>query len=115
MSSLIDCRPHFKPTIVPQALGAYTAGICQDEQVKSDTGFWNLARSVSASTEREMEKMIHFSELPVLNMIFSQVILCLESENLVALLIVTTEHSLIWCSFCISSQKTRFSFYSKAM
>ncbi|CAM6128303.1 unnamed protein product [Calypogeia fissa] len=73
-TSLMDCRPHFQPTIAPQGLGAYTTGISQDEQVRSDRGFWDLARSISASTEREMGKMIHFSELPVLNMIFSQIL-----------------------------------------
>jgi hypothetical protein len=71
---LIDCRPDFEPEIGPLGLGNYTAGISLDEQVKSDTGFWDLARSVSASFEKETGKLKQFSEIPVLNMLFGQVL-----------------------------------------
>jgi hypothetical protein len=64
-TSLMDCRPYFEPAIAPLGLGNYTAGISQDEHVKSETSFWDLARSVSASTGREMGKLRYFSELPV--------------------------------------------------
>lgn len=69
----MDCRPYFEPEIAPLGLGNYTAGISQDEQVNSDTTFWDLARSVSTSTEKQLEKLKQFTELPVLNMLFGQV------------------------------------------
>jgi hypothetical protein len=69
----MDCRPYFEPAIAPLGLGNYTAGISQDEHVRNETCFWDMARSISASTEREMGKLRYFSELPVLNMLFSQV------------------------------------------
>jgi hypothetical protein len=69
----VDCRSHFEPTIGPLGLGNYTAGISQDEQVKSDVSFWDLARSVSGTYEKELGKFKHFSEVPVMNMLFGQV------------------------------------------
>ncbi|CAM6102935.1 unnamed protein product [Calypogeia fissa] len=73
-TTLMDCRPYFEPEVGSLGLGNYTAGITQDEQVKSDTSFWDLARSVSASTEKELGKLKQFTELPVLNMLFGQVL-----------------------------------------
>lgn len=73
MSSVMNCRTYFQPQIGSLGLGNYAAALSQDEQVKSDTSFWDLARSVSASTEKELGKLKQFTELPVLNMLFAQV------------------------------------------
>ncbi|KAG6547530.1 hypothetical protein Mapa_010978 [Marchantia paleacea] len=73
-TTVVDLRPHFDPQIAQNALGNYTGGLSQDEQVKADADFWELARSVSAATQKELDKGRQFSELSVMNMLFSQVL-----------------------------------------
>lgn len=54
-------------------MGNYVAGIPQTQQAKEGVSFWELARSVSAGTEKDLSKYRQFSEIPVLNMLFAQV------------------------------------------
>lgn len=73
ISSLVDCRKYFEPNLPVETVGNYVAGIPQSQQAKEGVSFWDLARSVSATTEKELSKSKQFSEIPVLNMLFSQV------------------------------------------
>ncbi|KAJ7514043.1 hypothetical protein O6H91_23G024200 [Diphasiastrum complanatum] len=73
-TSVLSCRPFFEPPLEDLVLGNYSAGLPQDEQVKENVSFWDLARRVSASTQKELSKSRQFSELSVLNMLFSQVL-----------------------------------------
>jgi len=71
--SLVDCRCHFEPTLPECVMGNYVSGIPQTQQVKENMTFWDVARAVSSTTEKESSKYRHFSELPVINLLFSQV------------------------------------------
>ncbi|KAL3682332.1 hypothetical protein R1sor_000354 [Riccia sorocarpa] len=73
-TTVVDLRPHFEPALPSSALGNYSGGVSQDEQVKAEADFWELARSVSSGTLKEVEKGRHFSEIAVMNMLFSQVL-----------------------------------------
>lgn len=69
----MDCRNYFEPKLAGDVTGNYVAGIPQAQAVKEGVSFWDLARSVSANTEKELSKHKQFSEIPVLNMLFAQV------------------------------------------
>lgn len=73
-TSLVDCRKYFEPSLSADTIGNFVAGVPQGQQVKEGVSFWDLARSVSASTAKELSKSKQFSEIPVLNMLFSQVL-----------------------------------------
>ncbi|KAG0556437.1 hypothetical protein KC19_11G053900 [Ceratodon purpureus] len=73
-TSLVDCRKFFDPNMPADTVGNFVAGVPQGQQAKESVSFWDLARSVSASTEKELSKSKQFSEIPVLNMLFSQVL-----------------------------------------
>ncbi|KAL2652586.1 hypothetical protein R1flu_020714 [Riccia fluitans] len=73
-TAVVDLRPHFEPALPSNALGNYSGGLNQDEQVKADADFWELARIVSAGSQKEVDKGRHFSEIAVMNMLFSQVL-----------------------------------------
>ncbi|KAH8967046.1 hypothetical protein BDL97_03G057500 [Sphagnum fallax] len=73
-TSLVDCRCHFEPTLPECVMGNYVSGIPQTQQVKENMTFWDVARAVSSTTEKELSKYRHFSELPVINLLFSQVL-----------------------------------------
>jgi hypothetical protein len=69
----VDCRNYFEPKLTGSVTGNYVAGIPQAQAVKEGVSFWDLARSVSSNTEKELSKHKQFSEIPVLNMLFAQV------------------------------------------
>jgi len=73
-TTVVDLRSYFDPAMAANALGNYTGGLSQDESVKADADFWELARSVSNATQKELDKGRHFSELSVMNMLFAQVL-----------------------------------------
>ncbi|KAH9289060.1 hypothetical protein KI387_033177, partial [Taxus chinensis] len=72
-TGVLDCRPYFKPLLAETVLGNFSAGILQGTRVKNDISFWDLARSISSQTAKEIGKHKHFSELPVLAMLVGQV------------------------------------------
>lgn len=72
--SLVDCRRFFEPSLAVDAMGNFVAGVPQGQQAKEGCSFWDLARTVSALTAKELSKSKHLSEIPVLNMLFSQVL-----------------------------------------
>ncbi|EFJ04195.1 hypothetical protein SELMODRAFT_432639 [Selaginella moellendorffii] len=73
-TNVLDCRGYFEPPLDASVVGNYSAGLPHDEQVKEGVPFWDLARQISSSTEKNLAKSRHFSELSVLNMLLSQVI-----------------------------------------
>ncbi|KAH7306653.1 hypothetical protein KP509_22G023700 [Ceratopteris richardii] len=70
---VLDCRAYLEPTLPETALGNYTLGIPRGEKVKEGIEFWDLARQVHASIEKDISKSKHFSEMSVLGLLFSQV------------------------------------------
>lgn len=73
MTIIMDCRPYLEPKLPETALGNYTLGIPEGEKVKEGIEFWDLAKQVNASIEKDLNKSKQFSELSVLGMLFSQV------------------------------------------
>ncbi|XP_024360470.1 uncharacterized protein [Physcomitrium patens] len=73
-TSLVDCRRFFEPSLAVDAMGNFVAGVPQGQQAKEGCSFWDLARTVSALTAKELSKSKHLSEIPVPNMLFSQVL-----------------------------------------
>jgi len=71
--SLVDSRKYFEPALPADTVGNYVNGIPQTQQAKEGVAFWDLARSVSATSEKDISKSKQFSEIPVLNLLFSQV------------------------------------------
>jgi hypothetical protein len=72
--SLVDCRRYFDPNLPADTVGNFVAGVPQGQQAKEGVSFWELARNVSAATEKELSRSKQFSEIPVLNMLFAQVL-----------------------------------------
>lgn len=83
--SLVDCRKFFDPSFPEDTIGNFVGGIPQSQQVKEGVSFWDLARSVSATTEKEVSKSKHFSEIPVLNMLFSQVTKLFSQSSIISI------------------------------
>jgi hypothetical protein len=73
-TGILDCRPHFEPPLPETVLGNYSAGTIQGTRVKDDISFWDMARSISSKTEKEISKHKHFSELSVVAMLAAQLI-----------------------------------------
>ncbi|KAI5059218.1 hypothetical protein GOP47_0026043 [Adiantum capillus-veneris] len=73
MTIVMDCRQYLEPKLPEAALGNYTLGIPGGEKVKEGIEFWDLARQVNSSIEKDLSKSKQFSEMSVLGMLFSQV------------------------------------------
>jgi hypothetical protein len=73
-TSVMECRKFFEPELPADTVGNFVTGIPQTQQAKDGVPFWDLARSVSATIEKDISKSKQFSEIPVLNLLFSQVL-----------------------------------------
>eukprot|EP00249_Psilotum_nudum_P014953 c25088_g2_i1 orf=208-1653(-) len=73
-TSVLNCRGFFDPPLSASVLGNYSSGIPHGEKVKDGVPFWEFARQISATNEKDLAKSKYFSELPVLGMLFSQIL-----------------------------------------
>eukprot|EP00249_Psilotum_nudum_P014955 c25088_g3_i2 orf=208-1653(-) len=73
-TSVLNCRRFFDPPLSESILGNYSSGVPHGVKVKDGVSFWDFARQISASNEKDLAKSKYFSELPVLGMLFSQVL-----------------------------------------
>ncbi|MCO5567292.1 hypothetical protein L7F22_020982 [Adiantum nelumboides] len=73
MTIVMDCRAFLDPKLSETALGNYTLGIPAGQKLKDGVEFWDLAREVYSSIEKDLSKSKQFSEMSVLGMLFSQV------------------------------------------
>lgn len=70
---VMDCRGSLEPKLGESVLGNYSLGIPQNEKVKDGVEFWEFARQVADSIDKDVGKAKQFSEMAVLGMLFSQV------------------------------------------
>eukprot|EP00897_Mesotaenium_endlicherianum_P008256 jgi/Mesen1/7459/ME000389S06801 len=66
-------KAYLEPALPPSAVGLYDTGLPMAERVSATMAFWDVARSLSSAAAADVAKGRHFSEIPTLNMLFSQV------------------------------------------
>ena len=74
MGSLMDCRNLLEPPVSENELGNYTLSLLMSAKIKEDMEFWDLARHIAFSIQKDVNKGKQFSRLPLLNLLFSQVL-----------------------------------------
>lgn len=71
--SIVGCRKHVSPPLEETALGLYDSGIPIKQSVSESVPFWDLAKTLSETLEKELSKKRQFTEMPVLDSLFSSV------------------------------------------
>eukprot|EP00250_Pteridium_aquilinum_P020666 c24904_g1_i1 orf=679-2262(-) len=70
---VMDCRAFLEPKLGETTLGNYSLGLPESDKVKDGVDFWEFAKQIAASIEKDLGKAKQFSEMSVLGMLFSQV------------------------------------------
>ena len=80
--SLIECRAHLDPPLPFDAIGNYDAGLPLSAKVNESTPFWDIARSLSTSANESVSSRKMFTEMPVLDSLFSTVCISRPAKGL---------------------------------
>lgn len=70
---VMDCRALLEPKLEDTVLGNYCLGLPEGSKVKEGVEFWELAKQIAASVDKNLSKAKQFSEMSVLGMLFAQV------------------------------------------
>eukprot|EP00850_Spirogloea_muscicola_P014244 SM000101S09242 [mRNA] locus=s101:17826:21013:- [translate_table: standard] len=72
MTSVFDVRKYLEPPLPSNSLGMFYSALPAAEKVGESTDIWDLARQISQTAAVAEAKGKHFTEMSVLNMLFSQ-------------------------------------------
>eukprot|EP00850_Spirogloea_muscicola_P015458 SM000118S25601 [mRNA] locus=s118:263388:266578:- [translate_table: standard] len=72
MTSVFDVRKYLEPPVPSNSLGMFYSALPAAEKVGESTDIWDLARQISQTAAVAEAKGKHFTEMSVLNMLFSQ-------------------------------------------
>ncbi|GJP76928.1 hypothetical protein CLOP_g7373 [Closterium sp. NIES-67] len=74
VTSLIDCRQHCDPPLSPSAIGVFDSGLPLKHSCSQASSLWGIAGQLTQQVAAAVSKGKHFSELPVLEMLFGTVL-----------------------------------------
>ncbi|CAI5984284.1 unnamed protein product [Closterium sp. NIES-65] len=72
-SSAIGCRTILDPPLPQTALGEYMSMLPLKQEVSEKLPFWDVATSISAHAESALQRQQQFTDMPVLELLFSTV------------------------------------------
>ncbi|CAI7892234.1 unnamed protein product [Closterium sp. NIES-54] len=71
LSSAIGCRTILDPPLPQTALGEYMSMLPLKQEVSEKLPFWDVATSISAHAESALQRQQQFTDMPVLELLFS--------------------------------------------
>ncbi|CAI5491452.1 unnamed protein product [Closterium sp. Naga37s-1] len=74
VTSLIDCRQYCDPPLAPSAIGVFDSGLPLKHSCSHASSLWDIAGQLTQQVATAVSKGKHFSELPVLEMLFGTVL-----------------------------------------
>ncbi|CAI7803818.1 unnamed protein product [Closterium sp. NIES-54] len=74
VTSLIDCRQYCDPPLAPSAIGVFDSGLPLKHSCSHASSLWGIAGQLTQQVAFAVSKGKHFSELPVLEMLFGTVL-----------------------------------------
>ncbi|CAI5979939.1 unnamed protein product [Closterium sp. NIES-65] len=74
VTSLIDCRQYCDPPLPPVAIGVFDSGLPLKHSCSHASSLWGIAGQLTQQVATAVSKGKHFSELPVLEMLFGTVL-----------------------------------------
>ncbi|CAI5466045.1 unnamed protein product [Closterium sp. Yama58-4] len=74
VTSLIDCRQYCDPALPSSAIGVFDSGLPLKHSCSHASSLWGIAGQLTQQVASAVSKGKHFSELPVLEMLFGTVL-----------------------------------------
>ncbi|GJP34947.1 hypothetical protein CLOM_g19423 [Closterium sp. NIES-68] len=71
VTSIMNCRSLLDPPLPPDAMGVFTSGLPLKQPVNQDLPLWDVARTVDADLAAAVGQKKHFTDMPVLELLFS--------------------------------------------
>lgn len=70
---MIDARDSLEPPLNGDSVGLYAVGLPLSYKVNESTSFWEIAKFLSSTSKENIEKRKMFSDMQVLDNLFSYV------------------------------------------